>query len=176
VLVYSPVFLGQQVADGASLEHVRSTGITCPLGVEASLSGEPTSMEAEASINGKPVGRQDSKPEGQVLRLHLEVSNPSDRDIVGAKFTVHGFSRKLRSFDLSNTSNKPDLWKTVDVELDLQGKSHASKDISLTRFTAVMTSIDLDSIVYAEGISWRAPSPAACSFVPNSAMRIASAQ
>src|SRR5580698_4084174 len=111
----------KQSADSALLTHTRSAGTSCPIGVEASLSGTPSSVSAGTSINGKPLGHQDSRTEGQVLQLHLEVSNPSSRDIVGAKFTAHGFSRKLRAFDLSSPSNKPDVWKTVDVVLDLRG-------------------------------------------------------
>jgi hypothetical protein len=106
--------------------------------------------------------------------LHLDVNNPSSQDVVGAKFTAHGFSRQWRVLSLSDPSNAPDLAKTVDVVLDVQGKGNASSDLSLANFTAILTSIDLDSVTYADGSTWRASSPGTCSIIPSMVMRIAS--
>lgn len=181
-LLSNALLLGQQQvtkqdADSASLTHVRSAGTVCPIGVEANLVALPSVSNAGPSINGQPTQRKEPSLEGQqvtkdYLQLHLDVSNPSTRDIVGAQFTVHGFSRKLRLIDPSDPSNAPDLWRTVDVALDVQGKGHASIELSLTHFTAIITSIDLDSVTYADGTQWQAPSAAACSTIPNVLMRI----
>ena len=181
-LLSSGLLLGQQQltkqdAGSASLTHMRSGGSNCPIGVEANLVGLPSVSNAGPSINGQPAQRKKPSLEGQQvtkdsLQLHLDVSNPSSRDIVAAQFTVHGFSRKLRVIDPSDPSNAPDLWKTVDVALDVQGKGHASSELSLTHFTAIITSIDLDSVTYADGTQWQAPSPGACSTIPDMVMRI----
>lgn len=187
-LLSNALLLGQQQVtkqdvDSASLTHVRSAGTNCPIGVEASLVGLPSVSNAGPSINGQPTQRKGPSVEGQLfvqkvtpptdyLQLHLDVSNPSSRDIVGAQFTVHGFSRKLRVIEPSDPSNAPDLWRTVDVALDVQGKGHTSSELSLTHFTAIITSIDLDSVTYADGAQWQAPSPGACSTIPNIVMRI----
>lgn len=175
-LLSNALLLGQQQltkqdAGSASLTHVRSAGTNCPIGVEASLVSLPSVSNAGPSINGQGQlpGQKVTK---DYLQLHLDVSNPSSRDIVGAQFTVHGFSRKLRVIDPSDPSNAPDLWRTVDVALDVQGKGHASSELSLTHFTAIITSIDLDSVTYADGTQWQAPSPGACSTIPNMVMRI----
>jgi hypothetical protein len=175
-LLSNALLLGQQQltkqdAGSASLTHVRSAGTNCPIGVEASLVSLPSVSNAGPSINGQGQlpGQKATK---DYLQLHLDVSNPSSRDIVGAQFTVHGFSRKLRVIDPSDPSNAPDLWRTVDVALDVQGKGHASSELSLTHFTAIITSIDLDSVTYADGTQWQAPSPRACSTIPNIVMRI----
>ena len=152
-----------------------------PIGVEANLVSLPSVSNAGPSINGQPTQRKEPSVEGQLpgqkvtkdyLQLHLDVSNPSSRDIVGAQFTVHGFSRKLRVIDPSDSSNAPDLWRTIDVALDVQAKGHASNELSLTHFTAIITSIDLDSFTYADGTQWQASSPGACSITPNMVMRI----
>jgi hypothetical protein len=181
-LLSNALLLGQQQvtkqdADSASLTHVRSAGTVCPIGVEANLVALPSVSNAGPSINGQPIQPKEPSLEGQqvtkdYLHVHLDVSNPSTRDIVGAQFTVHGFSRKLRLIDPSDPSNAPDLWRTVDVALDVQGKGHASIDLSLTHFTAIITSIDLDSVTYADGTQWQAPSPGACSTIPNVLIRI----
>jgi hypothetical protein len=181
-LLSNALLLGQQQitkqdAGSASLTQVRSAGTNCPIGVEANLVALPSVSNAGPSINGQPLLREEPSLEGQqvkkdYLQLHLDVSNPSTRDIVGAQFTVHGFSRKLRLIDPSAPSNAPDLWRTVDVALDVQGKGHASSELSLTHFTAIITSIDLDSVTYADGTQWHAPSPGACSTIPNALIRI----
>jgi hypothetical protein len=77
--------------------------------------------------------------------------------------------------NLASSSPEPDLAKTVDVVLDVKGKSEASSDLSLNRFTAV-TSIDLNSITYADGNTWHTPSPEACSITPDLIMLVASTQ
>jgi hypothetical protein len=183
-LLSNALLLGQQQVtrqdiDSASLTHVRSGGTNCPIGVEASLVSLPSVSNAGPSINGQPLQRKGPSDAGQLsvqkvdyLQLHLDVDNPSSRDIVGAQFTVHGFSRKLRVIDPSDPSNAPDLWRTVDVALDVQGKGHASSELFLTHFSAIITSIDLDSVTYADGTLWQAPSPEACSTIPNMVMRI----
>ena len=181
-LLSNALILGQQQltkqdADSASLTHVRSAGTVCPIGVEANLVALPSVSNAGPSINGQPTQRKEPSLEGQqvtkdYLQLHLDVSNPSSRDIVGAQFTVHGFSRKLRVIDPSDPSNAPDLWRTVDVALDVQENGHASSELSLTHFTAIITSIDLNSVTYADGTQWQAPSPGVCSTIPNALMRI----
>jgi hypothetical protein len=170
-LLSNALLLGQQQVtkqdpDSASL----TAGTNCPIGVEASLVSLPSVSNAGPSINGGQLPGQ--KVTKDYLQLHLDVSNPSSRDIVGAQFTVHGFSRKLRVIDPSDPSNAPDLWRTVDVALDVQGKGHASSELSLTHFTAIITSIDLDSVTYADGTQWQALSPGACSTIPNIVMRI----
>jgi hypothetical protein len=180
-LLSNALLLGQQQvtkedADSASLTHVRSAETVCPIGVEANLVALPSVSNAGPSINGQPpTQRKEPSLEGQqvtkdYLQLHLDVSNPSTRDMV--QFTVHGFSRKLRLIDPSDPSNAPDLWRTVDAALDVQGKGHASIELSLTHFTAIITSIDLDSVTYADGAQWQAPSAGACNTIPNVLVRI----
>jgi hypothetical protein len=103
------------------------------------------------------------------------MTNLLSREIVSAQFVVHGYSNKGRAMNLANSSSEPDLAKTVDVVLDVKGKSEASSDLSLSRFTAV-TSIDLNSITYADGNTWSTPSAEACSVTPDSIMLVASSQ
>jgi hypothetical protein len=67
---------------------------------------------------------------------------------------------------LSVAPDTPDLAKTVDVAMDVKGNSQASRDLSLSRFTAV-TSVDVNSIKYTDGSEWHAPSAGACSVTPD---------
>jgi hypothetical protein len=54
----------------------------------------------------------------------------------------------------------------------VKGNRPITTDLSLSHFTAV-TSIDLDSITYADGSTWRSASAGACSVVPDKRMLIA---
>ena len=190
-LLADTLLVGQQVnkqdMDSALLTHVRSTGTNCPIGVQASLVGLPSVSNAGRSIGGQPTPPRGPSVEAQQFvqkappptdyqQLHLDVNNSSYWDMVGAKFTVHGLSRKLRITNVSDPSNAPDLAKTVEVALDVRGRGHASSDLSLTHFAATITSIDLDSVTYANGPPWQASSQGACSIIPSRVMRIASTQ
>jgi hypothetical protein len=170
-------------SQSASLTHVRLVGANCPVGVEASRgAGGFVRMNTGPTFDGQSIERGGPRLEGKrfvpevpppafYLQLHLTLTNPSSRDVVGARFTVHGFSKNWRVIRLSGASAAPDLAKTVEVALDVKGQGQSSSDLSLTHFTAI-TSIDLDSIAYADGSPWHASSPGACSIVPDMLMRI----
>jgi hypothetical protein len=150
----------------ATLHLSENTSGGCPVGIEARHAMQtPVSMNAASNAPGKQVVPQ-------LQRLHLTLTNPSSRDIVSAQFTAHGFGNKPKAMDLSAGSNEPDLAKTIDVAVGVKGKSQASHDLSLNHFTAV-TSIDLNSVTYADGTTWHAPSPAACSITPSMVMLVA---
>jgi hypothetical protein len=163
-----------------SLTHLRTPGAYCPVGLLASHgSSLPVAMNAYGdvrpqtgpAINGRRVVPQVPAP-ALYQRIHLTMINHLSREIVSARFTVHGYSDKPKAIELAGVSQGPDLSKTVNVVLDVKASGHASSDLSLSRFTAV-TSIDLNSIIYADGTTWHVPSPGACSVTPDSLMLVA---
>lgn len=146
----------------------------CPVGLDAyHESGVPRAIIADAESRPGPTI---NAPTGQVRlqfqQLRVTLTNPSSQEIVRAQITAHGFSDKWRAIELSNPSNAPDLAKTVDVVMDVKRNGHASRDLSLSHFTAV-TSIELNSITYADGSTWHASSPGACSVTPDLFMLVA---
>jgi hypothetical protein len=153
------------VAQQAATLHLSENTSGCPIGIQARHA-----MQTPVSMNADDKNGPGSKVAPQFQRLQLTLSNPSSRDIVSAEFTAHGFSNKPRAMDAG--SNAPDLAKTMEIALGVKGKGHASHDLSLNHFTAV-TSIDLNSVTYADGTTWRAPSPGACSITPSLVMLVA---
>ena len=148
----------------------------CPVGLDASHgSGLPLLSFADGENRQGP---RVNRPTGQTQlhltfqHLHLTFTNPSSREIVSAQITAHGLSDNDRFIELSNPSNRPDLAKTVEVVMDVKANGHASKDLSLSNFTAI-TSIELNSITYADGSTWHASSPGACSVTPDLFMLVA---
>jgi hypothetical protein len=109
----------------------------------------------------------------QEQRIQLTMTNLSPQEIVKAQFTVHGLSDKWRYVPLPEAP-APDLTKRVEVTLEVRGNSHASRDLSLSRFTSV-TSVNLDSLTYADGSTWEASS-GACSVVPDPFMLVTAAR
>jgi hypothetical protein len=169
-LFATPTLFAQQ---SVTPDHTKSTVLTLPRTPEASC---PIGMQARHGA-GVPVGMNagPSISTAFTQRIHLTMTNLLSHEIVSAQFVVHGYSNKGRAMNLANSSPEPDLAKTVDVVLDVKGKSEASSDLSLSRFTAV-TSIDLKSITYADGNTWKTPSPDACSIAPDLIMLVASTQ
>jgi len=159
------------------LHRPRKPEASCPVGMQARHgAGVPVSMNAGPSINGSPIApNSPAFTHTRTQRIHLTMTNLLSREIVSVQFVVHGYSNKGRAMNLANSSSEPDLAKTVDVVLDVKGKSEASSDLSLSRFTAV-TSIDLKSITYADGNTWNTPSAEACSITPDLLMLVASSQ
>jgi hypothetical protein len=175
------IFAQQSVTPGNTKSTVmtlpRTPEASCPIGMRARHgAGVPVGLNAGPSVNGRPIPPgSPASTHARAQSIHLTMSNLLSREIVSAQFVVHGYSNKERAMNLANSSPDPDLAKTVDVVLDVKGKSEASSDLSLNRFAAV-TSIDLRSITYADGNTWNTPSAEACSVTPDLIMLVASSQ
>jgi hypothetical protein len=176
VLVAATAVLAQQTVtadrtNGIVLSRHHPLAPDCPLGMHASHgTGLPVAMSAGPARNNPMAGAP-----ALVQEIHLTMTNPLSHEIVGAQFVVHGFSAKWRAMNLADSSQAPDLTKTMDMVVSVKGKGQASRDLSLRRFAAV-TSIDLTAITYADGSTWQTPSAAACSVTPDMVMLVASTQ
>jgi hypothetical protein len=102
-------------------------------------------------------------------RFDFKMINFLPHEIVNAEITVHGFRGKGRFITLSTPT--PDLAKTLAVALDVKGNSSASRELSFAGFSTIET-IDVNSVTYADGSTWHASSPGACSVAPNLIWRI----
>jgi hypothetical protein len=144
--------------------HMDSTN--CPVGLQVKHGpGLATSRAADGpSINGKPLRDRQVQVPDQNQDIHLTLTNLSPHSIISAQVVVHGFSDKWRYIPLSGAD--PDLARTVDVALDVQGNGEASRNLSLSHFTAI-TAVDVNAITYADGSTWRTSSPGACSVSPD---------
>jgi hypothetical protein len=136
----------------------------CPVGLQVQHGpGLPMSRAAGPTINGKPLN-----PQAQIMDqnqgIHLTLINFMPRSIVSAQIVVHGFSNKWRYVPLSGTD--PDLARMVDVALDVKGNGEASRNLSLSHFTAI-TAVEVNAITYGDGSTWRTSSPGACSVSPD---------
>ncbi len=148
----------------AALTWTHGSPAHCPVGLQADHGR--FFVERNVKDDGGPWTTQ---------RIHLTVTNLLAQQIVGAQITVHGLSDKWRVVPLAGASQTPDLSKTIDVALVVEGNGHASHDLALRRFSAV-TAIDVDSVTYADGSGWKASAPGACSVAPAPFMLLSAAR
>jgi hypothetical protein len=100
----------------------------------------------------------------------LRMTNFLPHEIVNAEITVHGFGHNGGIIGLLLTP-PPNLAKTMDVALEVKGNSSASRELSFAHFSAIQT-IDVNSVTYADGSTWHASSPGACSVAPSLIMLV----
>jgi hypothetical protein len=135
----------------------------CPVGLQVERSSGLFAYE-----NAKAVPADHAAPSSEQW-FDLRMTNFSAREIANAEITAHGFSEKWRVMPVSAAT--PDFWKTMDVVLNVKGNSSASRELSLGHFSTIRT-IDVNSVTYADGSTWHASSPGACSVAPSLFMRI----
>ena len=149
----------------------RTPSADCPVGLKVDPSRGLALLERDAKYGPfAPPG-----PKVLEQRIHLTMTNPSLKEIVSAQITVYGFSDKRRAIPLTGATDGPDLKKRMNLVLNVKGNAHASSDVSLSRFTSVAY-VDLDSLTYADGATWRASSSAVCSVTPSLLMLVSAAR
>ena len=163
ILLHSPQ------ATPSILMQPRTLGVDCPVGLKVNHGPSFQKRDTEYGPFAPPA------PKVQEQRIQLTMTNPSPKEIVSAQITVYGFSDKWRAIPLAGANDTPDLRKKVDLDLKVKGNDHGSSDLSLNRFTAVAY-VNLDSLTYADGATWKASSPSVCSVTPDPLMLVSAAR
>jgi hypothetical protein len=135
----------------------------CPVGLEVEQNG------SLVAYNNSYSGPADDVDQRSSQRFDFKMTNFLSHEIVNAEITAHAFSDKWRVFSVPAPT--PDLAKTVDVAFDVKGNGSATREVSFAHFPAVRT-FDVNSVTYADGSTWHASSPGACSVAPRGPMRI----
>jgi hypothetical protein len=135
----------------------------CPVGLEVEQNGSLVAYKNAYSGPADDVDQRSSH------RYDFKMTNFLSHEIVNAEITAHAFSDKLRVFSVPAPT--PDLAKTVDVAFDVKGNGSATRELSFAHFPAIRT-FDVNSVTYADGSTWHASSPSACSVAPRAPMRI----
>jgi hypothetical protein len=151
------------------LMQPRTLGADCPVGIKVSHGSSFLKRDTEFGPFAPP------SPKVQEQRIQFTMTNPSRKEIVSAQITVYGFSDKWRAIPLAGTKDAPDLRKRVNLVLNVKGNDHVSSDLSFSRFTSVAY-VNLDSLTYADGSTWKASSPAACSVTLDPLMLVSAAR
>ena len=163
IMLATTSMLGQSLTQPPRIDPSK-----CPVGLEVEQNGSLVAYK-----NPKFGPNTESDPADGVhqrsQRFDFKMTNFSPHEIVNAQITAHAFSEKWRVFSVPAPT--PDLWQTVDVAFDVTGNGSATRELSFAHFPAIRT-FDVDSVTYADGTTWHASSPGACSVAPKAKMRI----
>lgn len=122
----------------------------------------PVSVRAQQAANGSKWEVDNSRPKGVAQRLHLTLVSPDSNRITGATVTVRGLTPKNRvTQTLTSPSKSPDAAKTLSITFQAGPGKEVSSDLLVPGLSAVY-SIDLDSITYADGSTWKLAAENVC--------------
>jgi len=164
---------GGQGQSGYSVIRVESPGEanTAVTFVQLSRAGCPVSLRAQHRPDGGLLNVEKNRPEFPAQLLHLMVTNPDSGRIVSARVKVHGLSGKARVTQAVAGQNEPDAASTLDVQLTQGPDKKASGDLRAPGI-AVILSVELTSVVYADGSTRSFSASEGCRVAPDMKMLI----
>lgn len=164
VVLGSMTLLAQSSAQHDSHPSVASVGsvsMDCPIDMRAQRQSGVGAVVPTADRN-----------KGPVQELAFTLKNSTPKEIVDLQITVHGINSKGRVSPLKTSSaDSSQIQKSLDLKLKIGPESRTSTTLVLPGFTAVR-SIELDSVNYAGGSSWRSSTVHSCHIYPDATMLI----
>ncbi|HKN21447.1 MAG TPA: hypothetical protein VJX73_08520 [Terracidiphilus sp.] len=160
----------------AGMEGMQTTGTNAigTTGQPASVSSCPVSMRAQHLPDGNLVKTRDSHPSGIGQWLHLSLVSRDSKQIAKATLRVRGFSAKARVTQTGPGGDQAfDAIRTLTVALTAAANRSASVDFRVPGMTAVGR-IDLESLEYSDGSTWKNGGASSCRVVPDPEMLITS--
>ncbi len=122
----------------------------------------PVSVRAQQAANWSRREVDNNPPKGPAQRLHLTLANPDFTRITGATVTVRGLTPRNRVTQTQrSTGNSSDAAKTLSITFPAGPGKDVSSDLVVPGLSAVY-SIDLDSITYADGSTWKLAAGKVC--------------
>jgi hypothetical protein len=140
---------------------------SCPVSLRAKQAAAAFARQVN---NGGP---QDNgtRPRDIAQRLHLSVTSADSRRVVAANVTVRGFANKGRFVETMSTGDNTDAAKTFDVQFRAGPEHEISTELWVPGLSAVR-SIDLNSITYDDGSTWKLAAGGSCSALVDGVMLI----
>jgi hypothetical protein len=137
---------------------------SCPVSLRARRQG--------AVIMHYAGDQQPDRTPSQTLEVIFFNSQP--RNVVSAVLRVHGYDASVQMMP-ANTIRKGshDLSRTIDVNISVVERRWASTDLTMRQFGTV-SRIDVESVEFADGTSWKASEQGLCSFTPDLYMLVSS--
>lgn len=135
-------------------------------------SGCPVSLSVWRTSPTELVNASDAVQHRGSQRIHLSVDPRDTSGIRSAELTVHATSLKGRYLLASSANASPDL----DCTFQISGPSTSSlrdKDLWIDGVGSVL-SVDLTSITYVDGSTWRRSPDSVCRAVPSSFLLVSS--
>lgn len=192
VLLGGPTVSGQAVSGQVFTPPQGSFGVAGMEGMQAAGTGAissagqppsagscPVSMRAQHLSDGTLFKTRDSHPSGIGQWLHLSLASRAlasrdSRQIASATLRVHGFSPKGRVTQTGPGGEQAfDAMRTLTVAFAAAADRSATADFRVPGMTAVGR-IDLESLEYSDGSTWKISGASSCRVAPDPEMLIAS--
>lgn len=172
-----------QVPPGATVNTYKSLDGEATMTVvrlRAQLSACPVSMTAKQGGLTEMIKTGQKPPEPQQYepmpkpsqRIHLILSGSGKgKQVTSATVTARGLSARGR-MDRTASGGASDLRRTLDVTFTADEDNTVSAYVDLPAFTSV-SSLQLESITYSDGSTWKVPDGRVCRVTPDPVMLIA---
>lgn len=126
---------------------------------------------------GMQMLRADDGTTQPLLTPSLTLAPVDHRMVVDAKVTIHGAAPGARILPLVSEPAKgnkpePELTRTVELTLKPDDVGEPTAEMSLTGF-GFLTRIELNSLTYADGTTWKLAKDSACSVAPDPLLLVA---
>jgi len=134
--------------------------------------GCPVTMHARQGVNGDLLPVKDSRPKGPAQSLHLILTNGDSRQITGGEVTVRGLTGKGR---VTKTKSAGDDSSDAVLKLPVKFSAGDNKDVVADLLVPAMTAvhaIELNSVTYADGSTWKLPTGTTCRTIPDPTMLV----
>lgn len=133
----------------------------------------PVSMRAQHLAGGELVKTAKAKPQGRGQWLHLTLMASGSRRIASATLTIRGSSGNGRVMKAAESGDgSSDARTTVTAQFAAGPEKYDVADLWAPGLTAV-ESIDVDSVVYVDGSTWKLGDQQACRVAPDLFMPVA---
>lgn len=133
----------------------------------------PISMRAQHLSDGSMVKTGKAQhPAGIGQRLHLTFTNPDAKQIASASLTIHGVTPKGRVMRASPAQgDSSEATRNMSASFSAGPDGSATADVWVPGMTAV-ESIELDSVAYSDGSTWKVADGARCRITPDPFMLV----
>jgi hypothetical protein len=171
-----------QAPPGATVNTYKTLGAdgTQMIVTIVQLPGCPVAMTAKQGGLTEMIKTGQKPPEPQQYepmpkpsqRIHLILSGfGKGKQVTSATVTARGLSARGR-MDRTASGGASDLRRTLDVTFTADEDNTVSAYVDLPAFTSV-SSLQLESITYSDGSSWKVPDGRVCRVTPDPVMLIA---
>ncbi len=177
VLMSTSLLCAQQAAQPASKAPAPAPGknvivvlpaiSTCPIGMYAK---QGSSMQVLHAADGT------TQP---LMTPSLTLTGHDSRQIVGATVTAYGFPPQGAAMDLTahlvdpaHPEKRPELKKTLELKMASDGNGGVTAQLMLPGFAGV-SSIELDSVSYSDGSTWKMAAESGCRVAPDPLLLVA---
>jgi len=154
--------LGAMAFPQSSIKHFSSDPVraNCPIELNANL------KTAGHTVLTTPTKEGQSTADEQ--RLEIIVSNPKS-EIIGARLTIYGFpvGGRVEPAVAYSPHSPSEISRTIAFEQVVGEGQSGSYEFVLPNFSAV-DSVNLDSVTYSDGSSWRPVGRRLCRALPTS--------